>query len=373
MIGFGIRNPWRTRTTAVTFATLALLVVVTHAWVGYVAWSFYDAGSRIFVADTGADQTPAPTHSAGASSALVEDLPTPFATPTTTSARINILLTGIDSGGNREHALTDTMMVVSVDPTTNDVAMLSFPRDIANFPLYNGGTYRAKINSLTTFAKNHPNQFPDGPMVTLQKELGFLLGAQIHYYAAVDLDGFRRMIDVVGGVTVDNPRAINDPRYDWLDGTHGFTLSAGRHHLNGRTGLAYVRSRQGVGDSDFTRARRQQQVLVALRAKLTSPSMLPKLPAILRVAGDTIRTSFPSNRIDDMLTIASNVKDKAIFQAVLGPSKYAFHPPTNTTGGVYILQLKMDELAALSIKIFGSASAYSTATGTAPSAQPSTP
>ncbi len=76
------------------------------------------------------------------------------------------------------------------------------------------------------------------------------------------------MIDAVGGVTVDNPKAINDPRYDWLDGTSGFYLDAGKVHLNGRKALAYVRSRQGIGDTDFTRAARQQQVLVALRNKL---------------------------------------------------------------------------------------------------------
>ena len=63
------------------------------------------------------------------------------------------------------------------------------------------------------------------------------------------------MIDLVGGVTVDNPKAINDPRYDWLDGRRGFRLTAGKHKLDGDTALAYVRSRQGVGDNDFQRAR----------------------------------------------------------------------------------------------------------------------
>lgn len=367
MDGLGIRNAWRARRTAATFATLAVLVAGSHALAGYVAWAFYDAGTRIFVNEGTADlPTQQPAGSPSSSDPLVVDLPTPFATPATTSARINILLTGIDSGGTREHALTDTMMVVSVDPETKAVAMISFPRDIANFPLYTGGTYKNKINSLTTFAAQHPDQFPDGPMVTLQKELGFLLGAPIHYYAAIDLDGFRRMIDVVGGVTIDNPRAIDDPRYDWLDGTHGFRLAAGEHHLNGRTALAYVRSRQGLGDSDFTRARRQQQVLVALRTKLTSPSMLPKLPEILNAAGDTVRTSFPSNRIDDMLTLAAQIDNDTIFQVVLGPTKYATHPPNETTGGTYTLELKMDEIAAMSIRIFGNASAYATATGSTP-------
>lgn len=87
-------------------------------------------------------------------------------------------------------------------------------------------------------------------MTSLVKEMGFLLGAPVHYYAAIDLAGFQRMIDLVDGVTVDNPRAIDDPS--------GFKLSAGTHRLDGRTALAYVRSRKGLGDSDFSRARRQQ-------------------------------------------------------------------------------------------------------------------
>ena len=140
--------------------------------------------------------------------------------------------------------------------------MLSIPRDISNFPLYSGGRFRGKINSLMTAATNDPKRFPDGPVLTLTREIGYLIGVPINYYAAINLNGFQKMVDLVGGVDIDNPRWINDPLYDWFDGTSGFRLSAGHHHLDGRKALAYVRSRQGAGDSDFTRAARQQQVLV---------------------------------------------------------------------------------------------------------------
>ncbi len=184
---------------------------------------------------------------------------TPNATPQTAESRINILLTGIHG------SLNDTLMILSVNPVDDSVVMLSFPRDISNFPLYDGRTFGGKINSLMSWARNHPTDMPDGPFPTLVNELGYLLGVPIHYYAAINLNGFVKVIDDVGGVTVDNPRAINDPLYDWLDGTHGFTLPAGKVKLTGRTALAYARSRQGAGDSDFTRAARQQQLLVALR------------------------------------------------------------------------------------------------------------
>ena len=84
-------------------------------------------------------------------------------------------------------------------------------------------------------------------------------------------------------------------------------MSAGKHHLDGRTALAYVRSRQGVGDNDFNRARRQQQVLLALREQLTKPENLPQIPGLLDAAGDTIRTNFPSERVGEMIDLAQRV------------------------------------------------------------------
>ena len=351
----GIRVP----AMALTGALLAV-VLVTHAAGAYVAYSVYDAGSRIFVGE-GPDGTPPPAPSGGSQDASPspsdEFVATPLATPQTASSRINILLTGIDSAAGRDHALTDTLLVVSVNPVDHSVVMLSMPRDVSNFPMYNGRTYTGKINSLMTWAAAHPSDYPDGPFPTLIRELGYLIGVPIHYYAAIDLMGFKRMIDVVGGVTVDNPRVINDPLYDWLDGTSGFYLKAGTVTLDGRTALAYVRSRQGAGDNDFTRAARQQQLLVALRAKLVSPAMITKLPAILQVAGDTVRTNLPTDRLDEFIALARGVDTSAIQRYVLGPP-ISLHPPTSSTGGIYTLQLQMDRMAKLSVELFGSDSRY---------------
>ena len=369
----GVREPLRRRTTLTTFAILAALVVAVHGLAGYGAWAFYDASSRIFVADTSPDETSAPaTAGPGATPAPSDDyVAAPVATPETTSSRINVLLTGIDSAESRNTALTDTLLVASIDPETADVVLISIPRDISDFELFDGRTFTGKINSFMTWVRNHPDDFEDGPLTTLVKQVGYLLGAPIHYYAAIDLAGFRRMIDLVGGVTVDNPKRIADSRYDWLDGRRGFFLSAGKHKLDGDTALAYVRSRQGVGDSDFTRARRQQQVLLALRDKLTKPSMLPELPGILDAAGDTVRTNFPSARVGEMIDLAQRVETDEVRQVVLGPSKYATRPPYSETGGVYKLRLKVDALARLSIDIFGNASRYASLPEYAPTAAPS--
>lgn len=342
-----------------TFAVLGLATLLAHGAMGLTVYNFYAASSRIFVADESPDETPMPSLAPGQSASPEDEyVAPPIATPESASARINILLTGVDSAERRTTSLTDTLLVASVDPVTADVVLISFPRDISDFELFDGRTYRGKINSFMTWVRNHPDEFEDGPLNSLVKQMGYMLGAPIHYYAAVDIAGFRRMIDLVGGVTVDNPRDIDDPRYDWLDGRKGFRLSAGKHKLDGDRALAYVRSRQGVGDSDFSRARRQQQVLLALQAKLTRPAALQKLPEILDTAGDTIRTNFPSERVGEMIQLAQRVDRDSVRQYVLGPSKYATRPPYSETDGIYKLHLRMDAVAKLSIEIFGDSSRY---------------
>ena len=359
----GLRAP-----AAIFVALLLVLVIVPHAAGAYVAYTAYDAESKIFTAAGPDDQSgTTPSGTGDASSAQPGDSgspeptddfqATPDATPATAQSRINILLTGVDSAEQRTTALTDTLLVVSINPVDKSVIMLSLPRDISQFPLYDGRTFKGKINSLMTWARNHPKDFPDGPFPTLIKEVGYLIGVPIHYYAAIDLQGFRKMVDAVGGVTVNNPKAIVDPRYDWLDGTHGFYLNAGTVKLDGRHALAYARSRQGVGDSDFTRAARQQQLLVALREKLSSPSMVTKLPDIIKVAGDTVRTNVPTDRLEELIGLARAVNSDAIDRNVL-TYPIAFHPPTQSTGGVWTLQLHMDKVAELSKKLFGSDSRY---------------
>ena len=77
----------------------------------------------------------------------------------------------------------------------------------------------------------------------------------------------------------------------------------------------------------------------------------------MNVAGDTVRTNFPSDRVSQMLGLVDGLDKTSITQVVLGPP-YSFHPPTSETNGIYKLRLKMDEVAALSIRIFGSESTY---------------
>lgn len=347
----------------VVLSTLIAIVLAVHGVAAYYAWSFYTADSVIF----GSAQSIASSVNVRAGSSPAPS-PTPSPAPT---GRVTILIGGTEKGfHNADPLLTDTLLVVSVDPVTHTAAMISVPRDTSDFPLYFGGTYQGKINSLLENVMANPKAYPDGPVTTLTREVGYLVGIPVQYYAQIDLNGFESLINLVGGIDVTNPTAIVDPRYSWLNGSHGFYLSAGPHHLDGSQALAYVRSRLGVGENDYVRSARQQQVLVALKQRLTSPAMLPKLPAILQAAEATIQTNFPGSEAAAMVSVAKSVPKSAISRVVLGPP-YSYHPPSATTGGIWTSRLYMSKVAALSVKFFGAQSRYySPPAASRPSAAP---
>ncbi len=360
------RRAWRRPSTLTTFGALGLVTLLVHGSLAWGLWSVYEAGSKIF---TGDDPGAAP----GATPDPSNLFPVaPVGTPPPPGERVTVLITGIDSEPGRSTNLTDTMIVASIDPQTGETSMISIPRDLARFELPDGRIYRGKINSLMSYAQRHPDEFPEGPLPALMSALGHLVGVPVPYYAAINLPGFVQMVDAVGGIDIVNQKAINDPGYGgWTDGRPvGFRLSAGPHHLDGQEALAYARSRKGAGDNDFTRARRQQEILLALRKRLTDPSVIPQIPSLIAAAGETVRTNFPAERIGEMLDLARKVNDGTVERVVLGPRKYADQPPLSQTGGTYILVPKMDAVVKLSIDFYGEDSRYWTPAAGAPSPSP---
>jgi LCP family protein required for cell wall assembly len=331
---------------------LALIVLVSHLAAGYGAYGLFGVTTRVF----GGQIADLPDPSQPAASLGVVVLPS-APPPLAPDQRFSILLVGSDFGTGYNHSLTDSMMVISVDPTTAGVVMVSLPRDIAHFQLYSGGTYDGKLNSLMTRAENDPGRYPDGGLGTLSKAIAYLIGIPIDYVAYINLGGFEKLIDAVGGVDVTVTRAIDDNFYQFPNGPKGFYLPVGPAHLDAAHAVAFVRSRYGAGDNDFTRARRQQDLLVALKAKLTNPAILPSLPRILDALSRLISTNFPPDQISRILELSHQVKVDLIKRSVLGPP-YAVTPPGG--GGEYILVPDMARMARWSILTFGSASRYAT-------------
>ena len=272
-----------------------------------------------------------------------------------TGSRITVFLGGVDQYSTRSEHLYDSLMVVSVDTKAKTIAMVSVPRDSSGYPLYFGGTGHIKINSIPTYVKNGWLNSPDDPLTTLVKEISYLVGVPINYYGVMDLGGFMKIIDLVGGVDVNNDSAINDPTYDWMDGSpYGFALSAGTHHLNGRNALAYVRSRHGRGNSDYARAARQQEVLASVAHKMATPAMVAKLPSLMDAAGSSVTTNFPASQVPDMVEFAQSVPAANYSNYVLGPP-YSVSTATATAATSC---LDLAKVAPLSVKLFGTDSRY---------------
>ncbi|MEP7378829.1 MAG: LCP family protein [Chloroflexota bacterium] len=285
---------------------------------------------------------------------------------------LNVLLLGLDTrcaGGMVTGANTDTMIVVSANAATGELYEFSFPRDLTGFPLYVGGTMPGywKLNTFAGYTKQHPETFSDPGQPALAYQVGFLLGIPIDYYASINLCGFPQLIDEVGGVDVCNSKLIADPGYHWGDGRVGYTLAPGEVHLDGENALAFARSRHG--SSDFARAKRQQQLLSAVRSAILSPQNLARLPDIVSTVGALVHTNFPSDNIDQLLALASKVQDDPAGQYVFQPPLWATHPPIDQTNGRSIQVLKLDAVAALSIQVFGTKSLYKSG-GSVPSASP---
>lgn len=200
--------------------------------------------------------------------------------------RINVMVLGVDDAAS----LSDTIMLMSVDTRAGQqhkAAMISVPRDLyVDIPEFGN----QKINAAYTYGQN--NDYPGGGPALTQKVVSEVTGQTIHYYAALDFTGFRQMIDAVGGIDVDVKNPIDDPYYpDYKYGYSRFKLAVGPQHLDGEKALRYARSRET--SSDFDRAARQQQVILALRAKLVSKGTLldkGKLDAIQAAIKDHLKT-----------------------------------------------------------------------------------
>jgi LCP family protein required for cell wall assembly len=320
------------RRDALPIAVLLLVMVAPQGYAGYATESAREASDDIFKepppvavlpsaepeADPSFLATPPPTPSTPASpSSSLSPSPSPSAA---LPPRINGLIIGVDAGVGRRTYLTDTMIVVSLDPTTKTVSMVSIPRDMVDVPLPDGRKFRGKINSLVSYARHHLKQFPgsDGTgFDVLMGALGTLLDMPIQYYATVNLGGFVRVIDTLGGVNVDVAHGFCDPGYDEYGFTRGFSISAGRHHLNGNQALAFARVRKASGESDFTRAARQQEVISGMREAIVHGGFLNDPVGLLRAIGKTVETNLPRKALPDLADMASQVGRKQTYRAVI--------------------------------------------------------
>lgn len=259
---------------------------------------------------------------------------------------INVLFVGLDSGLGRDHSLSDTLIVASYYPGRDKVTMISIPRDMGNMPLYTGGVYPRRINTFLNYARGNPGLFPEGPIAALMKELGYVLGTKIHFYAATNLEGLPRAVDEVGGVTITVTTAIHSEKSNYF-------LEPGTYHFNGAEALQFARVR--YGSSDFARARRQQQVIRALAARVRDPAVALRLPEVINALSEVVRTNVPRDQASTLLRILDKANDASAENIVLSPSRYARRV---TDIHWYMIEPNIAAIRDLSRRVFGPYSRY---------------
>jgi LCP family protein required for cell wall assembly len=262
--------------------------------------------------------------------------------------RFTVLVLGMDQrpGEFGTSYRTDTMILISLDPKTNRVGMLSIPRDLyVDVP----GWGLQRVNSAYGLGElSGPGGGPQLAMQTVQ----YNFGIPVNEYVVVNFDSFIKVIDLIGGVNIYVESAIYDPEYpDMTYGYDPFYMEAGWHEMDGHTALKYARSRHGTDDID--RGRRQQQVLYAIRDKVTAMDMIPKLaPQAYDLWGELNAGVDTGLSLDQILELAWWVKDIPASNYTNAVFGWEYVTPTRYEGQDILVPARY-LMAPLMIEVFG--------------------
>ena len=341
-----------------------------------LAQGFLDNGC-IFISDPNKecalDATPSPgqatpTPSDDGTAAGPTDSPVPEGTPVGSALpqvsippwdgkeRLNILLIGADQRPGEGTFNTDTLIVVSIDPVSKQVAMFSLPRDTEGVPIppgparnVFGSVYGGKINAWWTNIHRRTDLFPgtvkNGTVGYngLKAIMGYLYGLDVKYFVEVNFDGFKKVVDTMGGVTVNVQVPVSDDRFPSIDGgLRRVYIPSGIQHMDGAEALRYARSRHG--SNDFDRGARQQRVLLSLREQADPQALIPKLPQLIDAVGSAVSTDIPPDQIAPLLGLASQIDTKDIRSYVFAPPLYGTE--SSRSAPVYSIQAKVSKIRA---------------------------
>jgi LCP family protein required for cell wall assembly len=223
---------------------------------------------------------------------------------------VNILLIGLDERTGVEDIRTDTQIVVHIDPAAGTAALVSLPRDLwVEIP----GHGEDRINAAyKTGEKEKPGSGPTLAKATVRENFGI----PIHYYAMVNFKGFERIVDMLGGVTIDVPRPLVDNEFPFQEfGATRVYIPAGLQHMDGHTALHYARSRHA--DSDIGRNSRQQQVLLAIKEQGVSLDVMTHLSELAEELGDSVRTDLHWQQIGSLAQLSQSIDGDSIQTVVI--------------------------------------------------------
>ena len=234
------------------------------------------------------------------------DSPSPSSSPTPPAGfedgRLTMLVLGSDSSAQRAAVgaggLTDGITVVSVREDGTGLTIISLPRDTSDVPMPDGGIWTGKINALA----------PTLGAEVAADAIGLLLGVQIDNYVQIDMDDLVRIVDAVGGVSIDVPSRLADS---------SCVIEPGVNHMSGWLALCYARHRQT--DDDYARAGRHQLLLLAIRDALFANEI--DVPALVASLG-SLETNLDLADLDGLALVAAGSQGIEAQRVVLGPPNY---------------------------------------------------
>lgn len=242
--------------------------------------------------------------------------------------RFNVLLLGGDSGDGRWGLRPDSMTIASIDAETGRTVLIGLPRNMANFPFAKGSVMREQfpdgfdcdgcyLNGVSTWAGDNTELFPDsdnpGVDATIEAIEG-ITGLKINYWAMVNLEGFKDLVDAVGGVTLNVRAPI--PVGGLGSDVTGY-IQPGVRKLNGHDTLWYARAREG--SDDYSRMARQKCVMNAMVNQISPAVAVRNFEAIAKASTAMISTNLPASELDRFMSLALKAKSQKIATLSLVP------------------------------------------------------
>jgi len=275
------------------------------------------------------------------------------AASTQSLGRTTVLVMGVDARPGAQALRTDSIIVITINPQMGSAGIMSIPRDLVmRAPVLNR---IVKINTL--YGLGEINRFPGGGAGYLRDSVSELIGYPVDYYVKVNFEGFKQVVDLIGGIDIDVPKEIYDDQYP--NDTYGYEppvhFLPGLQHMDGDTALKYARTRHA--DNDYLRAARQQQVIIAIKEKITQQgqmaALLPRLPGLAIAMANTVQTDMP---VDKAIALARQL-DKVDLRntaRVVIDQKMGTVTTDDPTWG-YILTPDMNKLRAAAAAVFADA------------------
>ncbi len=214
----------------------------------------------------------------------------------TAKDKATIMIMGVDERDD-DVGRSDTLMIASIDPKTNQASLLSVPRD-TRVKIQGHGF--DKVNAAYAYGKEKLSQD------TVER----LLGVNIDHYIIINTKSFKKIIDAIGGIDIDVPKRMHyeDPWDD--DGGLIIDFHPGMQHMDGAKAVTYVRYRDEEGD--LGRIRRQQDFVKACMEKLVSPAIIPKLPAVIKEVMGSIETDLSFRQLLEFAGTLKESKDNGL-------------------------------------------------------------